>query len=203
MGSQPHAQPREWTAEKAALHEKKKITQFQREREEERALEQLEKLQETTGRKPAVKHKLAWMYQTPSDENALMDESREAYLLGRKRVDKLLRVSDEDINNSLGGHNRVAKRNSARDMATQLSQDPLLAILKRRQQQVLSQAKQEQCFTYMRRSLRKDDDARRDSNSRKHDGDPRQRYLSPREKPRLSFRPLDYHPTSSTQAQAP
>jgi hypothetical protein len=54
MGSQPHAQPREWTAEKAALHEKKKIAQFQREREEERALKQLKKLQETTSGKPTV-----------------------------------------------------------------------------------------------------------------------------------------------------
>jgi hypothetical protein len=54
MGSQPHAQPREWTAEKAALHEKKKIAQFQGEREEERALKQLKELQETTSGKPAV-----------------------------------------------------------------------------------------------------------------------------------------------------
>jgi Pre-mRNA splicing factor len=51
--------------------------------------------EEQTGRKRA--EKLEWMYATPATGSGLSSNEMEDYLLGRKRVDKLL-IGDENQN---------------------------------------------------------------------------------------------------------
>lgn len=109
-------------------------------RDEERSLEQLRELQQSSGRtvQPAIDPKLAWMYQTPSTNGSLPNESQEAYLLGKRRIDDLV----QGTNNGLVGSTDVRRgiANTSRDIATKVLQDPLLAISKARQQQALEAA---------------------------------------------------------------
>jgi hypothetical protein len=83
--------------------EKKRMDQLRKELEEERQLAELQRLQEeTTGRKRT--ERLDWMYATPSsgDGGALGgakigEKDMEDYLLGKKRVDEVLRQGDENV----------------------------------------------------------------------------------------------------------
>src|ERR1700761_3215807 len=77
-----------WEAEKTALDERKKVEQLRREREEERAIEELQRLQEASGNsgsRPTINPKIAWMYQGASGTNGVTEE-QEGYLLGKRRV---------------------------------------------------------------------------------------------------------------------
>ncbi|KAF2820685.1 hypothetical protein CC86DRAFT_374341 [Ophiobolus disseminans] len=74
----PCTQGRMRAAREAAREEKKKVVQLQRERDEERPLEQLKELQhakQTTGEKAVIDSRLVWMYQAPSDNAVLLDGS--------------------------------------------------------------------------------------------------------------------------------
>jgi len=87
-------QERVWLKEKEALEEKKKLDQLRKELEEERQLQELQRLQEEqTGRKR--QDKLEWMYATPAAGNGPSASDLEDYLLGKKRVDKIL-TGDEN-----------------------------------------------------------------------------------------------------------
>lgn len=93
-------QEKMWAAREAAQEEEKKVVQLQRERDEERSLEQLKELQHTnqaTGEQVAVDSRLAWMCQAPLHDDALLDALQETYLLGKRRVDKLIQTPDEDL----------------------------------------------------------------------------------------------------------
>ena len=62
---------------------------LRKEKEEERQLQELQRLQEEqTGRKKT--EKLEWMYATPATGSSTNPNDLEDYLLGKKRVDKLL-----------------------------------------------------------------------------------------------------------------
>ena len=66
---------------------------MRKEKEEERQLQELQRLQEEqTGKKRA--DKLEWMYATPASGSAANPNDLEDYLLGKKRVDKIL-TADE------------------------------------------------------------------------------------------------------------
>ncbi|KAH9898240.1 Pre-mRNA splicing factor-domain-containing protein [Cubamyces lactineus] len=131
-------QERVWLEEKKALEEKKKLDQLRKEKEEERQLQELQRLQEEqTGKKR--QEKLEWMYATPATGSNQNANDLEDYLLGKKRVDKIL-TADENERVGAAHKNFIATQyaNTARDMAAKIREDPLLAI--KQQEQAAYQA---------------------------------------------------------------
>jgi len=131
-------QERVWLEEKKALEEKKKLDQLRKEKEEERQLQELQRLQEEqTGKKR--QEKLEWMYSTPATGSGQNANDLEDYLLGKKRVDKML-TGDENEKVGAAHKNFIAVQfaNSARDTAAKIREDPLLAI--KQQEQAAYQA---------------------------------------------------------------
>jgi len=131
-------QERVWIEEKKALEEKKKLDQLRKEKEEERQLQELQRLQEEqTGKKRA--DKLEWMYSTPATGTSQNANEVEDYLLGKRRVDKMLTA---DENDKIGAAHKnfiaIQNANSARDIASKIREDPLLAI--KQQEQAAYQA---------------------------------------------------------------
>ncbi|KAG6817742.1 hypothetical protein H0H87_004533 [Tephrocybe sp. NHM501043] len=126
-------QERVWLEEKKALEEKKKLDQLRKEKEEERQLQELQRLQEEqTGKKRT--EKLEWMYATPATGSSQNTNDLEDYLLGKKRVDKIL-TADENAKVGASHKNFIAVQNanSARDIASKIREDPLLAIKQQEQ----------------------------------------------------------------------
>ncbi|KAF8807802.1 hypothetical protein BYT27DRAFT_7099490 [Phlegmacium glaucopus] len=126
-------QERVWLEEKRALEEKKKLDQLRKEKEEERQLQELQRLQEEqTGKKRT--EKLEWMYATPATGSSQNPNDLEDYLLGKKRVDKML-IADE--NSKLAASHKsfiaVQNANTSRDIAAKIREDPLLAIKQQEQ----------------------------------------------------------------------
>ena len=131
-------QERVWLEEKKALEEKKKLDQLRKEKEEERQLQELQRLQEEqTGKKRT--EKLEWMYSTPATGSSTNPNDLEDYLLGKKRVDKML-TADEHAKLGASHKNFIAVQNAnnARDIAAKIREDPLLAI--KQQEQAAYQA---------------------------------------------------------------
>ncbi|KAJ7446451.1 Pre-mRNA splicing factor-domain-containing protein [Mycena galericulata] len=131
-------QERVWIEEKKALEEKKKLDQLRKEKEEERQMQELQRLQEQqTGKKRT--EKLEWMYATPATGTSQNPNDLEDYLLGKKRVDKIL-TADENAKVGAAHKNFIAVQNanSARDIAAKIREDPLLAI--KQQEQAAYQA---------------------------------------------------------------
>ena len=88
-------QERVWLEEKKALEEKKKLDQLRKELEEERQVQELQRLQELqTGK--TRQDKLEWMYATPATGNGPSANELEDYLLGKKRVDKVLTGNEHE-----------------------------------------------------------------------------------------------------------
>ncbi|KAI6120585.1 Pre-mRNA splicing factor-domain-containing protein [Pisolithus croceorrhizus] len=131
-------QERVWLEEKRALEEKKKLEQLRKEKEEERQLQELQRLQEEqTGKKRT--EKLEWMYATPATGTSANTNDLEDYLLGKKRVDKLL-IGDEHAKLGASHKSFIATQNAntPRDVAAKVREDPLLAI--KQQEQAAYQA---------------------------------------------------------------
>ncbi|TFK99791.1 Pre-mRNA splicing factor-domain-containing protein, partial [Pterulicium gracile] len=131
-------QERVWLEEKKASEERKKLDQLRKEKEEERQLQELQRLQEEqTGRKRS--EKLDWMYSTPASGSGQNANELEDYLLGKKRVDKIL-TGDE--NDKLGASHKnfiaIQNANNIRDVAAKVREDPLFAI--KQQEQAAYQA---------------------------------------------------------------
>ncbi|WWC62454.1 uncharacterized protein I303_105050 [Kwoniella dejecticola CBS 10117] len=131
-------QERVWKAEKSANEEKKMLAQLRKEREEERQLAELQRLQESTTGKKRVE-KMDWMYAAPGNEGGALggqklgDREMEEYLLGKKRVDEVLARGDKDVGATHKDFIAVQNANSARDTASKIREDPLLAIKKQEQ----------------------------------------------------------------------
>ncbi|KAH8099266.1 Pre-mRNA splicing factor-domain-containing protein [Cristinia sonorae] len=126
-------QERVWLEEKKALEEKKKLDQLRKEKEEERQLQELQRLQEEqTGKKR--QEKLDWMYATPATGSSQNANDLEDYLLGKKRVDKIL-VGDENEKVGAAHKNFIATQyaNTVRDTQAKIREDPLLAIKQQEQ----------------------------------------------------------------------
>lgn len=131
-------QERVWLEEKRALEEKKKLDQLRKEKEEERQLQELQRLQEEqTGKKRT--EKLEWMYATPATGTSTNTNDLEDYLLGKKRVDKIL-IGDEHAKLGASHKSFIATQNAntPRDVAAKVREDPLLAI--KQQEQAAYQA---------------------------------------------------------------
>ncbi|CAE7224350.1 unnamed protein product [Rhizoctonia solani] len=126
-------QERVWLEEKKALEEKKKLDQLRKELEEERQLQELQRLQEAqTGKKKV--EKLEWMYATPASGGGPSANELEDYLLGKKRVDQMLK-GDESAKVGAAHKNFIAVQNAnnIRDTAAKIREDPMFAIKQQEQ----------------------------------------------------------------------
>lgn len=85
------------------LEEKKKLDQLRKEKEEERQMQELQRLQEEqTGKKR--QEKLEWMYSTPATGSGQNANDLEDYLLGKKRVDRILTADENEKVSFLWSH---------------------------------------------------------------------------------------------------
>ncbi|PWW72517.1 hypothetical protein C7212DRAFT_227473, partial [Tuber magnatum] len=168
-------QERVWQEEKKALEERKRIDQWRKEREEERQLQELRQLQAAAGGKQAV-DRVDFLYSGPSLGMDRTTEEMEGYLLGKRRIDGLLKGGDMDVLKKDAGIANV------KDIANKVRDDPLLAI--KRQEQVAYEAFMKD--PARRRQLKeavggksrdKDQEREKDRSSRRHrsrhDGDKR------------------------------
>ena len=125
-------QKKVWEEEKKALEERKKIDQIMKERAEERQIQELEDLQEAAGGKKR-QSRVDWMYSGPSSGQAGTTEEMEGYLLGKRRIDGLLKGSEnQKLEKSAKEESFIAVQNAntARDTAAKIREDPMLAIKK-------------------------------------------------------------------------
>ncbi|TPX32502.1 hypothetical protein SmJEL517_g04401 [Synchytrium microbalum] len=133
-----------WKLERKADDEKKKLDQLRKEKEEERQLAELQELQEAAGLRKRSE-RLDWMYAAgPSGNASLVAEEKEAYLLGKKRVDKFSDaavqsqqlVPEATLNDKFDSTARLVygmTANTIRDTQSKIREDPFLAIKKREQ----------------------------------------------------------------------
>ncbi|KAF2202724.1 hypothetical protein GQ43DRAFT_430498 [Delitschia confertaspora ATCC 74209] len=130
--------------EKKALEERKLIDKLRKERAEERAVEELQKLQEQNGG-PKRLNRVEWMYNGPAAGASGTTEEMEGYLLGKRRIDQLLK-NDETKSLQKGATAAVditsGITNAARDTASKISMDPLLVIKKQQMEAQLKAAKE-------------------------------------------------------------
>ncbi|KAL1301449.1 hypothetical protein AAFC00_005700 [Neodothiora populina] len=128
-------QKRVWEEEKKALDERKKIDQVLKERAEERQIQELQQMQEAAGGKKRI-DRVDWMYGGPSDGQKGTTEEMEGYLLGKRRLDGLVkRDPTEALKKDAGqeGFMALQSANTARDIAAKIKADPMLAIKQQEQ----------------------------------------------------------------------
>ncbi|CCJ29825.1 unnamed protein product [Pneumocystis jirovecii] len=130
-------QEKVWMEEKKALEERKRIEQIKKEIEEERQLQELQKLQEASGGKSRKRvERLDWMYAAPHlSGDSRTTEEMEAYLLGRKRIDDILKEDTSKLENGNQPFIASQNANTVRDIQNKIREDPLLAIKKQEQAQ--------------------------------------------------------------------
>lgn len=134
-------QRRVYDAEQTALQERKLTEARLEEIRRERQIEETQKQLEAAGGQKKV-DRVEWMYQGPNDGGR--DEySSEAFLLGKRRIDSVLRGDDlKKVEKTAGPTGEtpgpVPVIASARDTAAKIREDPLVAI--KRQEQGAYQA---------------------------------------------------------------
>ncbi|KAK0737440.1 Pre-mRNA splicing factor-domain-containing protein [Apiosordaria backusii] len=122
-------------AEAEAIAERKKLQQRLQEIEEERKKEEIQKALEAAGGKRKI-DRVEWMYAGPSGQAGDAAEN-EAYLLGKRRIDKLLqdnevkKLSKQPTIEDVAAAPAIA---NPRDVAAKIREDPLLAIKRREQE---------------------------------------------------------------------
>ncbi|GAB0135462.1 hypothetical protein EsDP_00003799 [Epichloe bromicola] len=129
-----------WDEEQKALAERKRTQQRVNEIKEERAKEELQRQLEAAGGKKRV-DRVDWMYQGPTDGQVGTSEETEAYLLGKRRIDNLIKGTEHKKLEKAAGEDSftaLQNANSARDTAAKIREDPLLAI--KRQEQAAYEA---------------------------------------------------------------
>lgn len=133
-------QERVWQEEKKALEERKRTDQWRKEREEERQLQELRQLQEAAGGKKVL-DRVEFLYSGPSQGMDRTTDEMEAYLLGKRRVDSLLKGNDNEKLSKQATEQAfmsIQNANTVRDTANKIREDPLLAI--KRQEQAAYEA---------------------------------------------------------------
>ena len=123
-----------WEEEKKALTERKRIDQMMKERQEERQIQELQAMQEAAGGKKRL-NRVDWMYSGPSSGQAGTTEEMEGYLLGKRRLDGLLKTDNKALekDSTQESFMAVQNANTARDTASKIRDDPMLAIKKQEQ----------------------------------------------------------------------
>ncbi|KAK0656286.1 Pre-mRNA splicing factor-domain-containing protein [Cercophora newfieldiana] len=123
-------------AEAEAIAERKKLQLRLQEIEEERRKEEIQKTLEAAGGKRRI-DRVEWMYAGPTDGQVGDAAESEAYLLGKRRIDKLLqdnevkKLSKQPSQDTLAALPAIS---NARDVASKVREDPLLAIKRQEQQ---------------------------------------------------------------------
>jgi Pre-mRNA splicing factor/N-terminal domain of CBF1 interacting co-repressor CIR len=133
-------QRRVWEEEKKALDERKRTEQRIKELKEERAKEEIQNKLEAAGSRKRVDC-VDWMYQGPSSGQAGTTEEMEGYLLGKRRIDGLLKGTDnKKLEKQAAEDSFMALQhaNTLRDTAAKVREDPMLAI--KRQEQAAYEA---------------------------------------------------------------
>lgn len=128
-------QKKVWEEEKKALEERKKVDQMMKERQEERQIQELQQLQEAAGGKKRAA-RVDWMYSGPSSGQAGTTEEMEGYLLGKRRIDGLVKgTENQKLEKAAKEDSFMALQNAntARDTAAKIREDPILAIKKQEQ----------------------------------------------------------------------
>ncbi|KAF4343609.1 pre-mRNA-splicing factor CWC25 [Fusarium beomiforme] len=129
-----------WDEEQKALAERKRTQQRINELKEERAKEEVQRQLEAAGGRKRI-DRVDWMYQGPNDGQAGTTEESEAYLLGKRRIDNLIKGTEhKKLEKDAGTDSFMALQNAntARDTAAKIRDDPLLAI--KRQEQAAYEA---------------------------------------------------------------
>lgn len=189
-------QRRVYDAEQAALQERKITEARLEEIRRERQIEETQKQLEASGGPKRV-DRVEWMYQGTNDTGR--DEySSEAFLLGKRRIDSILRGDDaKKVEKTAGPTGEAAGPipvvASARDVAAKIREDPLVAIKRQEQEayqammkdptkrrQLLAQMgiadeepKKEKRHREHREHRHRDDDRRRRDDSRDRSRSPR------------------------------
>jgi hypothetical protein len=169
-------QERVWQEENRAREERKRIEQKRKEIAEEKQLQDLQNLQESQGGKPRVE-RLDWMYAAPGSGGQGTSESMEAYLLGKKTVEELIK-GDDNVKLKKGsdiGFIATQNANSAVDTRNKVLNDPLLAIKKQEQQQFEALMNNPIRLKQMKMEME-----RRNGKGKERDGEKRHRQKSPR-----------------------
>ncbi|KAK1995435.1 hypothetical protein LX36DRAFT_162587 [Colletotrichum falcatum] len=133
-------QAKVWEEERKALEERKKTQQRINELKEEREREELQKKLEAAGHTKRV-DRVEFLYSGPTDGQTGTTEERESYLLGKRRIDNLLKGTEhKNLEKQAGQESFMALQtaNTARDTAAKVREDPLLAI--KRQEQAAYEA---------------------------------------------------------------
>ncbi|KAF5966625.1 pre-mRNA-splicing factor CWC25 [Fusarium bulbicola] len=129
-----------WAEEQKALAERKRTQQRIDEIKEELKNEEVQRKLEAAGGKKRV-DRVDWMYQGPNDGEGGTTEESEAYLLGKRRIDNLIKGTEhKKLEKDAGSESFMALQNAntARDTAAKIRDDPLLAI--KRQEQAAYEA---------------------------------------------------------------
>jgi hypothetical protein len=128
-------QEKTWLAERKALEERKRIDQMMRERQEERQIQELQEMQEAAGGRKRP-NRVDWMYAGPSSGQLGTTEEMEGYLLGKRRIDNLLKGTENqklEKSATVESFTAVQNANTVRDTAAKIREDPMLAIKKQEQ----------------------------------------------------------------------
>ena len=121
--------------EQKALAERKRTQQRVNEIKEERAKEELQRQLEAAGGKKRV-DRVDWMYQGPTDGQAGTTEEMEGYLLGKRRIDNIIKGNEHkklEKNSGQESFMALQNANTVRDTAAKIRDDPLLAIKRKEQ----------------------------------------------------------------------
>ncbi|MCJ1270201.1 RNA-splicing factor [Lobaria immixta] len=128
-------QRRVWEEEKKALDERKRIEQMMKERQEERQIQELQDMQEAAGGTKRL-NRVDWMYSGPSSGQAGTTEEMEGYLLGKRRIDGLIKGTESKKLEKAAAEDSfmaLQNANTMRDTASKIREDPMLAIKKQEQ----------------------------------------------------------------------
>jgi hypothetical protein len=123
-------QRRVWEEEKKALDERKRTDQRIKELKEERAKEEIQNKLEAAGSRKRV-DRVDWMYQGPSSGQAGTTEEMEGYLLGKRRIDGLIKGTEHkklEKGAEEASFMALQNANTLRDTAAKVREDPMLAI---------------------------------------------------------------------------
>lgn len=124
-----------WEEEKKALDERKRIDQMMKERQEERQIQELQQMQEAAGGKKRL-NRVEWMYSGPASGQAGTTEEMEGYLLGKRRIDGLIKGTEhKKLEKAAAEESFMALQhaNTLKDTASKIREDPMLAIKKQEQ----------------------------------------------------------------------
>ncbi|KAJ1537288.1 hypothetical protein HK096_008813 [Nowakowskiella sp. JEL0078] len=133
-------QEKVWKLEKKAEDERKKFEQLRMEKEQERQRMELQELQRSQGVKTSL-DRVDWMYAAGPTGTGAVSEEKEAFLLGKKKIGKLLddgkaillSTENKDAFNTNAATIYGLTANTYRDIQSKVREDPMLSIKKRMQ----------------------------------------------------------------------